>query len=181
MNQATAMPGKSKLVAAWLAAWFVYLVADFWGHAVLLSHYWRDTAQFWRPAAELFKLIPVGYLSFAIYCGALVWLLARLGGEKQSALRGARFGAVAGLVFGSCTWIGLYSVIRLPLAAVTLFTLWGILESALSGAAAGSVLVAERPWRKVGWIVLLGFICFVIAVVVQNLFFPSGPQLKLPA
>lgn len=67
----------SKIIAATVAAWFIYLSIDFLIHAVILATWWKKTADYWLSPEDLFRLIPIGYASFAIYCGALTWLFVR--------------------------------------------------------------------------------------------------------
>lgn len=171
-------PSSIRISAGALAAWLIYLAVDFWGHAVLLSNYWKETSAYWRPEGELFRLVPVGYLSFAIYCVALAWLLVRLYGDRVGLAAGLRFGAIAGFVSGAAIWLGVYSAMRMPLSAVALFTLWGTVESALAGTAAGSVLASERPWRRAGWLAGLAVALIIAGVLAQNIFFPQAAAQK---
>jgi hypothetical protein len=68
--------GFARGALAVLAAWFAFVAVDFVSHGVVLAGYWRSTAEYWRPATELFHLIPLGYASAAIYCGGLYWLFS---------------------------------------------------------------------------------------------------------
>jgi hypothetical protein len=161
------------LLPAAVAAWFGYLALDFLTHAVLLASWWRATEAYWLPPAELLRLVPLGYASFAIYCAALTWLLVRLYGARPGVGTGLRFGALAGVVFGLTTVLGGYSASRLP-SSYFLVALPSItIESAAAGGLAAWVLATDRRWRRVALVFGLALLLFAVGVVAQNLFFPT--------
>jgi hypothetical protein len=154
---------------ATLAAWWAFLVTDFVFHAVLLAGWWRATEAYWLPRMELFGRIPFGYASFAVYCGALVWLLVRLRGPAPGAAGGAAFGAVSGLVYGVALALALYSVFRMPVSAPLVWLGTSAAGSSAAGAAAGWVLAGQRPWARVGAVGGGGLLVVALALVLQNL------------
>jgi len=105
-HHVTATPWRALLPAA-TGAWCAYLVVDFLIHAVALAHYWRATEQYWLPPPDLLRMIPVAYLSFAIYCAGSTWLLLRLHGDAPQDHRrpaiwgGRRMLPRHGLCFGN--------------------------------------------------------------------------------
>jgi len=169
------IPGtlRAKLLPAVLAAWLAYLVLDFLTHGVFLAAWWRAAEPYLLPPCDMLRLIPVGYAAFAIYCGALVWLLARLYGERLSASSGLRFGVVAGLVSGVASALGTYSVFRMPPTALLIWPASMVVESAVAGLVATWVIVARRPWRRAVLILCAAIVLFVVGVVTQNLLFPT--------
>ena len=171
---------RSRLVPAALAAWLGYLVLDFLMHGVFLAAWWRAAEPYLLPPRDMARLIPLGYASFAIYCGALTWLVARLYREHVSVNAGLRFGAVAGVVFGLASTLGTYSALRMPPTALLVWPASVVAESASAGALAAWVLVAERPWRRVGLVLCAVIVLFIAGVVIQNLFFPTPADHRIP-
>ncbi len=163
---------KSTFLSAVIAAWCAYLVLDFLTHSVLLAAWWRATKIYWLPPQELFRSIPFGYASFAIYCAALTWLLLRLYGKHPTLIAGLRFGAGAGLVYGAGSVLATYSVFHMPTSALLVWPASVTVGSTVAGVVAAWVLVADHPWRRVGLVVGTAIILFIMAVVMQNLFFP---------
>ena len=164
---------RPRLLPAALAAWLGYLVLDFLMHGVFLAAWWRAAEPYLLPTRDMLRLIPLGYASFAIYCGALTWLVARLYGERVSVIASLRFGVIAGLVSGAASTLGTYSALRMPPTALLIWPASVVIESAIAGALAAWVLVAERPWRRVGLVLCAGIVLFIVGVVIQNLFFPT--------
>jgi hypothetical protein len=164
---------RPRLLPAALAAWLGYLVLDFLMHGVFLAAWWRAAEPYLLPTRDMVKLIPLGYASFAIYCGALTWLVARLYGERVGVIAGLRFGVIAGLVFGVASTLGTYSALRMPRGALLIWPSSVVVESAIAGALAAWVLMAARPWRRVGLVLCVVIILFIAGVVIQNLFFPT--------
>jgi hypothetical protein len=163
----------ARLLPAAVAAWIAYVVLDFLMHGVFLAGWWRAAEAYLLPPRDLLRLIPFGYASFAIYCGALTWLLARLRDGRLSVPAGARFGAVAGLVSGVASALGTYSAFRMPSGALVVWPASVVIESTVAGAVAAWTLSATRPWRRVGLVFGAAFMLFVAGVVIQNLFFPT--------
>jgi hypothetical protein len=169
------IPGtlRPRLLPATLAAWLAYLVFDFLMHGVFLAAWWRAAEPYLLPPRDMLKLIPLGYASFAIYCGALTWLLARLYGERLRVSSGLRFGIVAGIVSGVASALGTYSAFRMPPAALLIWPASAVVESAVAGAVAAWVMLAGRPWRRAGLVLCAVVVLFVAGVVIQNLLFPT--------
>jgi len=164
---------RAKLLPASVAGWAAYLVLDFLVHAVFLAQWWRATESYWLPPFELFRRIPFGYASFAIYCTVLAWLLRRLYGDRLNLSRGLRFGAIAGLVSGLGSVLATYSAFRMPPSALVVWPASILLESTVAGGVMSWVLVAGRPWRRVGVVIGAAAVLFIAGVVVQNIFFPT--------
>ena len=164
---------RPRLLPAALAAWLGYLMLDFLMHGVFLAAWWRAAEPYLLPTRDMVRLIPLGYASFAIYCGALTWLVARLYGERVGVIAGLRFGVIAGLVSGVASALGTYSAFRMPPTALLIWPASVVVESAIAGALAAWVLVAARPWRRVGLVLCAVIVLFIAGVVIQNLWFPT--------
>jgi hypothetical protein len=153
-----------------MGAWLGYLVIDFLTHAVFLASWWRATETYWLPPLELFRRIPFGYASFAIYCTVLAWLINRLYYGRVTLAKGLQFGAIAGIVSGIASVLGTYSAFRMPPSALAVWPVSIVLDSTIAGAIAAWVLIAERPWRRVAAVCGIALVLFILGVVVQNLF-----------
>lgn len=167
-------PSLRSLLPSALAAWLIYLTTDFLLHAVLLSAWWRATANYWLSPTQLFQFIPFAYVSSALYCAAFSWLLVRLYGPQPSVRRGLLFGTVTGLIFGIVTVLANYSVFSMPISALLVWPLSTTLDSAFEGVAAAWVLGAQHPWRRLGIVLGIAVGLFVLGVILQNVFFPSA-------
>jgi hypothetical protein len=173
-----AEPRPRGLPAATVAAWCGYVVIDFLTHAIFLASWWRATESYWLPPVELFRRIPFGYASFAIYCAVLSWLLVRLYGERLDLPKGLRFGAIAGLVSGVGSVLGTYSAFPMPASALLVWPASITLDSAVAGAVAAWILTGEHRWRRVGLVIAAALLLLVVAVLIQNLLWPT-PQNRL--
>lgn len=173
--------GRGGAFAAGVAAWWSFLVLDFLTYAVFLASWWRASEAYWLSPVDLFKRIPIGYASFAVYCVALTWLLVALHGNRATLGTAARFGAVAGFVFGLTGALGGYSATRMPGWFLLVGPAVTTVESAAAAAAAAWVMVGERPWRRVGLVVCAGAVMLVAGILIQNVFFPTPADYRIPA
>jgi hypothetical protein len=176
MSPATRGPA----IPAALAAWLIYLALDFLSHAVLLASWWRATETYWLPPMEMFRRIPLGYTSFAIYCAGLTWLLLRLYGEQVTVTMGLRVGVIAGLAFGLTTTVGGYSILRLPVSYLLVAPITITIESAAAGGVAAWVLRGTKRWRRAGQVAGLAVLLFIVGVVAQNLFVATPEDHMIP-
>ena len=163
-----------------LAAWLIYLGLDFLTHAVFLASWWRATEVYWLPPVEMFRRIPLGYASFALYCAGLTWLLVRLYGEHVTVSMGLRVGLIVGAAFGLTTAIGAYSILRLPASYLLVTPITIAVESSAAGGVGAWALRGARRWRRVGWVAGVTVLLFSIGVVAQNLFLPIPPDHMIP-
>jgi hypothetical protein len=157
------------LAPAALGAWFAYLVLDFLTQAVILASWWRAAEAFALPPLEMLRRIPFGYGSAAVYCGALVWLLFRLYGERVQVATGLRFGAGAGLVVGLASAFGVYSVFLVPSSYLLVGPGSSVLLSMAVGGVATWILGGGRPWVRVGAVASASLLLLIASVVAQNL------------
>jgi hypothetical protein len=163
----------SKIIAAAVGAWLIFLSIDFLLHAVILATWWKKTADFWLSPEDLFRMIPIGYLSFAIYCGALTWLFVRIFVGRRTIGTAFGFGAIAGLVYGVSTVLANYAVFVMPRALLLVWSGSILIESTFACATASWVLDTERSWRRVGLVFGAAVLIFILSVVLQNLLYPT--------
>jgi hypothetical protein len=161
-----------RVAAGAVAAWFLYVAVDFLTHGVVLAWYWKATAEYWRPPEELFRLIPLSYAAFAILCGVLAWLMARLYGEKLNVATGARFGLIAGLLYSGTGAVGTYCAFRMPASALFYWPVSGTVLAVAACTTAAWTMTGPRPWRRVALSIVIAFVLLVLGVVAQNVFVP---------
>lgn len=173
MNDGRSAPSEIRWsLAAIVSAWLVFLAVDFLFHAVLLAPWWVATAPYWLQPADLLRRIPYAYAAFALYCAALVWLIARPIAPPVTTARGALVGFWAGFVTGVVWAFAVYSVLPLPGSVLGVWPASVTVESTLAAGVAAAVLISPRPWRRTAVVFGLVLVSFVVAVVLQNLFFP---------
>jgi hypothetical protein len=160
--------GRSHVVPAFVAALWSYVVLDFVIHAVVLAFWWRATESFWLPPLELAKRIPFAYTAFAVHCLVLCLILWRVPGEISRVSRGLILGALLGLAWGIASALGVYSIVRAPLSFLLVGPASTTICSATAGTAAAWVQGGARRWRRVGLLVAVGFVVFVLGIVLQN-------------
>lgn len=158
------------VIPAALAAWLIYIALDFLTHAVLLASWWRATEIYWLPPMEMFRRIPLGYASFALYCAGLAWLIVRLHGDQVTLTTGLRVGLIAGLAFGLTGTVGAYSVLRLPPSYLLVAPITTAIESAAAGGTAAWVTRGAGRWRRAAKVAAVAMLLFIVGVVAQNLF-----------
>lgn len=175
-EQAVPPARKLRFLPAALAGWLAYLAMDFLTHGVLFAAWWRSTEQYWRPPDDLFRSIPFGYASFAIYCAGITWLVVRLYGQCPSLMAGLRLGTIGGLMYGVAVALGVYSALRLPVSALVVWPVSFLAASGGAGAATGWVLDAEWPWRRVAFVFGAAVLLFAVGVILQNLLSPTADR-----
>jgi hypothetical protein len=162
-------PSRSALLAAGLAAWWCFLAVDFVLHASVFAAWWQATATYWLPPEQLFARIPVGYAAFALYVGALLWLLRRLHGSRPAPGVAAGFGLRAGVLAGTTWALATYSVFAMPPSALLVWAGSLALESMVAAGVSAWVLAGARAGRRALLAGAAGLLGFVLGVVLQNL------------
>lgn len=87
-----------RFVAAVLSAFLASTAFDIWLNAVVLRAEFESAADYWRPASELNRLVPLGWLSMLFMMTASGMLYVRM----------HRHGLGQGLAFGS--WLAVAAV-----------------------------------------------------------------------
>jgi len=142
-----------------------------------LADLYSQSSPFLLPPTRAFALIPLGYLSFLLLAGLLIWLMIRL------QLAGWRAGAIFGFELGGLIWgafvLGLLSI---STASVTLLIGWFIgqtVELAIAGAVVGSGLAGARLWRLFGVVLVCVLLSVITTVILQSL--GVVPTIRLPS
>ncbi len=155
-----------QLLGIGLLSWFALLGVDFLSYAGVFAGLFQDANTFFLSPEKLFARIPVGYLSFAVLVGFLLWLMLRL--DTRGWRDGAKLGGwVGALVFGS-QLMGLWSIAPAP--ARLLFVWWVVqtVELAVAGAVAGAAF-GGFPLRRLTVMVGGGVVVlFIVTVFMQS-------------
>ena len=168
LNESDVPVSKKRILHAVLLSWIIMLGVDFTLHAGLLNEVYTTESPFLLPPERAFELIPLGYLSFLILAGFLVWLLLRLG------IREAVSAGKIGLMFGAVVWgalmLGLLSITSADPILLLAWWIGQTLELGVGGAAAGFVL-GGAALRKVWLGVVVGVVILVaVGILLQNIF-----------
>ena len=150
-----------------LLSWLAMLGFDFFLHGGLLAGFYANPSSFLLTPLESFRRIPIGYLSFLLVAGLLVWIFLRLG------VRGWWGGLKVAAGIGGALWfslaLGLYSI---STADPTLLVAWGVGQT-LEIAYAGAILaygMEMQSLKKPFVIVLVTTIGLaVLTLVMQSL------------
>lgn len=140
---------------------------DLFLHAGILSPFYQDPGDFLLPAETAFKLIPLGYLAFALLNIMLVWLMLKIG--LQGIKAGFKFGLTLGFYIWAALAIGLVSISRAPYFMLLGWVLGQTLELGLAGAIIGYGF-EKRKLKKLGyWSILIFFVSLILSIVLQNI------------
>ena len=154
------------IARAALFAWLAVIVFDFALHAGVLAGLYEEPQPFLLSPESAFRLIPLGYASFALFCLLLAWVMSRTG------VRGNWPGLGFGLLFGVLAWgswcLALASISTAPHGLLLAWFLGQGLEAGVAGFVAGAVLAGARLRPLAGWLVGWLVLCAIAGVVLQN-------------
>lgn len=150
-------------------AWLLFLMIDFLAHAVLLNSFWAQDFQALKSKDELFRLIPLGYLSFLILTILFGWLYARLFKSDSDVKKGLAFGATCGGLFALSTFFGWYSFLNLPPLFLFLASFVYFVEISGVGFVFGYLLHPASIKKRTWIIVSIIFSGFFLGIVLQNI------------
>ena len=149
---------------------------DLFLHAGILSPLYEDPGTFLLPSETAFKLIPLGYLAFAILNIMLVWLMVKF--DMKGMKSGFKFGLIMGLFIWVALSIGLASISTAPYFLLIGWAAGQAMELGLAGAIIG-IGFERRNLKKLGlWCIVIFFVCTIFitlmvgimaGVVIQNL------------
>ncbi len=155
-----------QLIAIGLLSWLSMLAVDFFLHGGLLASLYVKQSPFLLSPLDAFRRIPLGYLSFLLLAGLLLWLMVKLG------IRGWRQGLVFGLQLGALVWgalaLGLLSISTAELSLLLGWFLGQTVEMGLAGAVTGSGLEGQRLRVLFVRVLALVVLLVVVTIVLQS-------------
>jgi hypothetical protein len=150
-----------------LLGWLAMIGLDFFLHGGLLAGLYVQPSPFLLPPAQALALIPIGYLSYFLLSGTLVWLMLRLG------ITSGREGALFGLQVGAFVWgalvLGLFSISTASLALLAGWFVGQADELAVAGCFIGSALSGVSLKRLFRNVILLVLAMVIATVAMQSL------------
>jgi hypothetical protein len=168
-NPHTNKIARSNLAAITLLSWFSMLGFDFLLHAGLLSWIYLKPSPFLLPPERMFRLIPLGYLSFLLMAMLLCWLMVTR--DIVGIMKGSVFGLkLGGLIWGSLT-LGLASISTAEFSLLCGWFIGQTIEFGIAGSVIGSALEGRNLRRL--FVMVLAFIIFsfIITVILQTVGF----------
>jgi hypothetical protein len=140
---------------------------DFLWHAGALAAIYKQSSPFLLSPELSFRLIPLGYLSFLLLAILIVWLIQAF--QVITLGKGFIFGLKIGaLIWGALT-LGLLSVSTAPIILLGGWFFGQTVELAIAGAVAAEGSSNQRFRPLIFGVVIFDLLCFVLAIVLQNL------------
>ena len=165
--QTTLVKSTRNLSTIVLLSWSSMLGFDFLLHAGLLSWIYLEPSPFLLPPERMFRLIPLGYLSFLLMAVLLCWLMVTH--DIVGWLKGSVFGLkLGGLIWGSLI-LGLASISTAEPSLLFGWFFGQTIEIGIAGAVIGSALGGIRLRRL--FVMVSAFVIFslIITVVLQTM------------
>ncbi len=163
---------KKRFWLSTLTAWLLFIGIDFFFHASLFKDLWQQEILAIKPLAELFLLIPLGYLSFLLLTLLIGYLLTRIYKEKPPSREAVKFALIFGALYSLSSFLGSFSYLNIPLATLALFNLVPFIEIFAVIFVYTNLLYARKnKFRKKILIWLLAFLSLIIlGIIIQNIF-----------
>lgn len=123
-----------------VAIFLLWSILDFILHGLLLHSIYLQTAELWRPEAQI--KIPLMYLVTFLFSICFVAIYDSLI-DRKSLVSGIRYGVFFGLATGLSMGFGSYSYMPIPLSLAWSWFIGSLVEASAAGAVAGFMLKRE--------------------------------------
>lgn len=168
---------RRRLIFIGFLSWLSMLAVDFFLHGGLLAGLYVKPSPFLLPPAELFRLIPLGYLAALLSTVLLLWLMLRLG--LSGWRRGLTFGLQLGALIGGAGALGLLSASTAGLDWLVGLFVAQTMQMGIAGGVAGSGLGGTRLRALLVTVVVLVFLLVAVTIALQSL--GLAPAVRLGA
>lgn len=160
-------PTRKHLIQVTALAWLAIISVDLLMNAGILGPFLNWEQPGFLPPIKMFQYIPLGYAAFLLLAILILWLmlLLKLSGARAGAVFGAKFGGL----LAAAGWLGEMSIFAFPTKMLFFWALEKTLFCTVLGAVLGSGLAAPRLRPLTRRVVVLFFLCIVVAVAMQNL------------
>lgn len=126
-----------RIVLAVLAVFVAWSVMDFVMHGLILGQTYKDTAQLWRPEAEM----KMGLIHLVVLISAAVFVcLYAFFVGKKSVATAVKFGLLFGLGAGISMGYGTYAVLPMPYHIALTWFLGTVAETTVAGLLVGTIV-----------------------------------------
>jgi hypothetical protein len=134
-----------RIVLAVLAVFVAWSAMDFVIHGLILGQTYKDTAQLWRPEAEM----KMGLIHTVVLLSGVVFVcLYAFFVGKKSVATAVKFGLLFGIGAGISLGYGTYAVVPMPYKIALTWFLGTVVETAVAGLLVGAI-VRESPAARV--------------------------------
>jgi len=152
-----------------ILAWIVFIGIDFFFHASLLKSLWQEEIDIFKPAIDLFILIPFGYLSFLLLTILVGYSFTKIYPSKPKRTQAIKFSLIFGLLYSVSNLLGLYSYLNIPIKHLAIYNLVYFIEIS-----AVVFIFYKASYRrtltKVIWYSLVAiFLLVFMGVIIQNI------------
>jgi len=164
-NQRAPVIPVRNLIKITLLGWFSVIGFDFLLHAGLLSRIYLKPSPFLLPPERMFRLIPLGYLSFLLMTVLLYWLMVTC--DVVGGLEGSVFGLKLGGLMGGGGMLGLASISTAEYSLLCGWFIGQTIELGIAGAVVGSALGGTSLKRLSIMVSVFVVFSLIITVVLQ--------------
>ena len=126
-----------RIVLGIIAVFVAWQVLDFVLHGLVLGRTYQETAQLWRPMAEMKMglMRVVGVVAAVCFVCLYAWLV-----RPKSWAMGLSYGLIFGLGTGFSMGFGTYCVIPLPPSLAVTWFIGSVVETAVAGLLVGGIV-----------------------------------------
>ncbi len=154
-----------------IVAWLLTVGVDFFFNAGLFGGLFNQSRE---PGllsdSDLFQRIPVAYVALAVGVSALGWLFDAI--DVRGAWRGARLGALAGLVVACLGIVSLWTALEMTGSFLVAGALVQVVEFGVAGAFLGAYRDSPERKRLSRFSLGAAFLAAIAGVVLQNVLSP---------
>jgi len=175
-TRTTAQPeavSRRRLLLVGFVGWVATLGVDLFLNAGVFAGVFFESSPFLLPPGELFLRIPLGYASFLLLTGLLVWLMARL--SISGWRTGARFGVLVGAAIHGAGVLGMASVSTASLSLLVAWFVGQTLQTGVVGAVVGRGFATDRLRRLALLVFVLDVVLITITITLQSLELVATP------
>ncbi len=123
-----------------LAVLMVMFVLEGLIHGVLLADLYKQTAQLWRPDADMQSLMWLMWVGYLIFAPIFVFIYIKGYEPNKSGVgQGLRYGLLIGFLIAAPESLGWYAVLPIPAALAFYWFVAGLVEHVAAGMAVGLV------------------------------------------
>lgn len=133
-----------RLFIAMIVVFVALVVLELLLHGVILASIYEQTAELWRPEAEMNKYMWLLYPGYAVLAILFCYIYSKGYEGKDGIGEGLRYGLIIGLLMQVPRAIGTYATMPYPGNLVVYWLIGGLIESLILGLLVG-VIYKGKP------------------------------------